>query len=113
MADVVRVNLLNTFGRRTVRRWEFRATDHPGAHNVQVAVGWLPDGRWWVWRDPGPHGLIYSGDGAERAAYGKAEVLMDASREHPGAWVEVIAEHQPEVAPRAVDVPPKPPTAMG
>jgi hypothetical protein len=102
-----RVDLLHVYGRRTVARWRYRA-EH-GAHDEHLALGWLPDGRWWVSLTSEHRGWIYTD---ERDAWTLAEQLRAQPRRSPGTWVEVIAEYEPGVLPpRAAAVPRYPPGA--
>lgn len=101
-----RLDLLRVYGRRTVRRWHFQASDH-AAHDVHLHLGWIDDGRWWV-QEHSADAWVYTGPGAEAAARAKADQILAAGRDHPGRWVEVVAEYVPGTD-RAADVPPRPP----
>jgi hypothetical protein len=106
-AEDQRVDLLQVFHRRCVRRWRYHA-GHP-AFDEQVALGWLPDGRWWVEHTRTRLGWIFAADTsaeARAAAQQLADALMAQPREHPGgAWEPTTAEYAPVWPPRAADVP--------
>lgn len=115
MAEVSRVDLPHIHGRRTVARWTYHAADHAEAHDIETAVGWIGDGRWWVRDTSERQGWLVVGADAEQAAWALARQRLVLRRPHPGRWLEEpIAEHVPGVVPhRAVDVPPRPPTGAG
>ena len=74
-------------------RWRYRA-EH-GANDQHPAVGWLPDGHWWV-ASPANLGWVYAD---ERDAWALAERLRAQPRGGPGTLVETIAEYEPGVLP--------------
>lgn len=105
MSNGERVDLAHVFHRRTVARWRYRA-EH-GAFDVDLSVGWLPDGRWWVGLTSERLGWIFPD---EAPAWALAKQIRTQRREHPGAWVETVAEYEPGVLPtRAAVVPRHPP----
>jgi hypothetical protein len=98
---------VHVFHRRTVARWRYRA-EH-GAHDAHLAVGWLPDGRWWVDVTSERQGWIFT---EEAPAWALAEWIRAQPWSHPGEWVETVAEYEPGVLPpRAAAVPRYPPGA--
>lgn len=90
------MDLLGHYDKVRVRRWRFR-TAHD-AQDLELSLGYLPDGSWWV-DDTRERfrGWVYTGppEEARTAAEARVQTQMGAPYPYAGVWEPMVATYRP------------------